>query len=156
MAMKTPKTESDLMQAVWGLGATRDARAIGPLVEALRGRQGSSRSQIIEALGNIGGGDAEQFLEGMKYDLVQKERKVSEALRAARGKGPPFPIAVRFTKYQGTNSIDAYLSNIGTNRVALRWSLAGRVGKEGDGRETLEPEGWTEINRVAPREHHRC
>src|SRR5690606_9633742 len=51
--------------AARGLGHLGDARAEGPLLEALTRAAGSERRPIVEALGKVGGTEAAQALEAL-------------------------------------------------------------------------------------------
>ncbi len=68
-------------RAVGALAQLRDPRAVGPLIELSRRREGPFVAQMVRAVGDIGGPEAEAYLETMASG--HPDPRVREAARAA-------------------------------------------------------------------------
>jgi hypothetical protein len=75
-------------RAVGALAQIGDPRAVGPIVELARRREGAFVSQMVRAIGDIGGAEAEAYLETMAagHPDPRVAAEAREALRDARRK----------------------------------------------------------------------
>jgi len=63
--LKDPDPEV-VERAVGALARLRDPRAVGPLIELTRRREGPFVAQLVRIIGDIGGADAEAYLETLR------------------------------------------------------------------------------------------